>query len=76
MTDLHDEPSVKQFFKIKDARSVCLYPHNQLHIWQYVKYTKCINIAKNCKALCQIMCCCFFLTNNKNTTPTIQTNQT
>jgi len=31
-----------------DARSVSLYPYNQSKVLQYVRYTKYINIAKEC----------------------------
>jgi len=30
----------------KDARSVSLYPYNRSHIFQYVKYTKWLNMGK------------------------------
>jgi len=37
---------------LKDARSVSLYPYNRAQIWQYVKYTKQINIVKGIANFC------------------------
>jgi len=39
-------------YMIKDARSVSLYPYNQLQFLQNVKYTKYINIAKGFAQYC------------------------
>ena len=40
----------------KDARSVSLYPYNQLQILQIIKNTNKINIAKGFAKLCDKQC--------------------